>query len=52
MRSRKRIFIFMRKEANKSNTICEAVVLVLLMEGIYQVRLWDGLRWHNIYTKP
>jgi hypothetical protein len=21
------------------------------MEGIYEVRSWDGLRWHDIYTK-
>jgi hypothetical protein len=26
-------------------------MLVLLMEGIYEVRHRDGLRWHNIPTK-
>jgi hypothetical protein len=26
-------------------------MLVLLMEGSYGVRLWDGLRWHYIRTK-
>jgi hypothetical protein len=29
----------------------EAVVLVLLMKGIYDVRRWDGYRWHDIHTK-
>jgi hypothetical protein len=27
------------------------VMLVLLMEGIYEVSSWDGLRWHDIHTK-
>jgi hypothetical protein len=24
-------------------------MLVLLMDGIYDVRRWDGLMWHDIY---
>jgi hypothetical protein len=28
-----------------------AVMLVLLMEGIYEVRCWDGLKWHDIHNK-
>jgi hypothetical protein len=32
------------------STIWEAAVLVLLMKGIYDVRHWDGPRWHDIYT--
>jgi hypothetical protein len=27
------------------------VMLVLLMEGIYEVPSWDGLRWHDTHTK-
>jgi hypothetical protein len=26
-------------------------MLVLLMEGIYEVRRGDGLKWHDIHTK-
>jgi hypothetical protein len=29
--------------------IWEAVVLVLLMREVYDIRNWDGLRWHDIY---
>jgi hypothetical protein len=32
-------------------TVCEPVILVLLMKGFYEVRRWDGLRWHDIHTK-
>jgi hypothetical protein len=28
-----------------------AILLVLLAEGIYEVRRSDGLGWHDIYTK-
>jgi uncharacterized protein involved in cysteine biosynthesis len=28
-----------------------AVMLVLLMGGIYNVRRWNGLKWHDIYAK-
>jgi hypothetical protein len=31
--------------------IREASVLVLLIEGIYDVRLWDGFIWQHIHTK-
>jgi hypothetical protein len=30
-----------------TSTIWEAIVLVLLMRGIYYVCYWDGLRWHD-----
>jgi hypothetical protein len=26
-------------------------MLVLLIEGIYEVRRWDGFMWHDIHTK-
>jgi hypothetical protein len=26
-------------------------MLVLLIEVIYEVHRWHGLRWHNIHTK-
>jgi hypothetical protein len=32
-------------------TICEDVMLVLLIEGIYKVCQRDGFMWHDIYTK-
>jgi hypothetical protein len=35
---------------NNTSTIWEAVMLVLLMEMIYEMCCWDGLRWHDIYT--
>lgn len=30
---------------------CVDTVFVLLMERIYELRSWDGLRWHVIHTK-
>jgi hypothetical protein len=33
------------------DTIWEATMLVLLMEAIYEVHPWDGIRWHDIHTK-
>jgi hypothetical protein len=32
-----------------TSTIWEAALLILLMRGIYDVRHWDDLRWHDIY---
>jgi hypothetical protein len=32
-----------------TSTVLEAVVLVLLMRGIYDLLHWAGLRWHDIY---
>jgi hypothetical protein len=34
-----------------ASAIWKAVMLVLLMEGIYKVPHWKGLRWHDIHTK-
>jgi hypothetical protein len=34
-----------------ASVIWEGIILVLLIEGIYEVRRWDGLRWHDINTK-
>jgi hypothetical protein len=34
-----------------NSTIWEAIVLVLLMRWIYDVRCWNWLRWHKIHTK-
>jgi hypothetical protein len=33
----------------KGITIWVAILLVLLMRGIYDVHHWDGLRWNDIY---
>jgi hypothetical protein len=33
-----------------TSTDWEAVVLVLLMRWIYDVRHWDGIIWHDIYV--
>jgi hypothetical protein len=41
----------MNNETKKNNTILEAAVLLLLIGLIYEVHHWDGLTWHNIYTK-
>jgi hypothetical protein len=27
------------------------ILILLLMEGIYEVRPSDGLRWHDIHTR-
>jgi hypothetical protein len=34
-----------------SQTVLDAVVLVLLMQEIYDIRVSDGLRWHRLYKK-
>jgi hypothetical protein len=34
-----------------TSAIWEAVVLVLLRGGTYEVRCWDGLKWHDEHTK-
>jgi hypothetical protein len=34
-----------------SSAVLEAVVLVLLMRGIYEMCDWDDYRWHNKLTK-
>lgn len=32
--------------------IWEGAMLVLLIEGMYDVHRWDGLGWHDIHTMP
>jgi hypothetical protein len=34
-----------------TSAIWEATVLVLLTGGLYDVRRWNGLRWHDMHTK-
>jgi hypothetical protein len=32
-------------------TIWETILLVSLIEGIYEVRIWDGFMWHDVHNK-
>jgi hypothetical protein len=34
-----------------TSTVWEAIVLALLLRRISYVSRWDGLKWHDIYTK-
>jgi hypothetical protein len=34
-----------------TSTMSKAIMLMLLIEGIYEIRLLDDFTWHDIYTK-
>jgi hypothetical protein len=43
-------FCFLKRSSNTgfASAVLKAVILLLLMGGVYEVRRCDGFRWHDI----